>query len=61
MTQLFEDGISSAGPAKRPAVRVAGRDEVVDALHESFEAGEGSAPNGFVGDQREEALSLMGP
>ncbi len=57
--QLFEDGISGGGPAKRLAVHVVGRDEVVDALHELFDAGEGSLPNGFIGDQREEALDLI--
>jgi hypothetical protein len=46
--QLFEDGISGGGAAKRPAVGVAGRDEVVDALHDLFSAGEGSAPNGLA-------------
>lgn len=53
--QLFEDGIGGV----RLTVRVVGRDEVVDALHELFGAGERTAPQGFVGNQREEALDLI--
>ena len=32
---------------------------MVDALHELFGAGERTAPQGFVGNQREEALDLI--
>jgi len=36
-------------------------DEVINALHELFDAGERSSPNGFVGDQCEESLDLIEP
>ncbi len=57
--QLFEDRICGGGPLERLAVRVVGGDEVIDALDELLDAGEGSAANGLVGDQREESLDLV--
>lgn len=54
-------GQLSGGPLERLAIRVVRGDEVVDALHELFDAGEGAPPNGFVGDQREESLDLIEP
>jgi len=36
-------------------------DEVINALHELFDAGEGAALYGLVGDQRKEALDLVEP
>ena len=59
--QLFKDRICGGGPFERLAVRVVRRDEVIDALHELFDAGERAAADGFVGDQREEALDLVEP
>lgn len=38
--QLFKDGIGSCSPPVRPAVLVVSGDEVVDVLHELFDAGE---------------------
>ncbi len=57
--QLYEDGVSSSGPLERLAVRVVCGNEVVDALHELLDAGERTAADGLVGDQREEALDLV--
>lgn len=57
--QLFEDRICGGGPLERLAVRVVGGDEVIDALDKLLDAGEGSAANGLVGDQREESLDLV--
>ena len=59
--QFFEDGIGGGGPCEGLAVRVVGRDEVVDALHELFDAGERAAPIGLVGNQCEEAFDLIEP
>ena len=59
--KLFEDQICSGGPLEWLAVRVVGRDEVINALHELFDAGERAASDGFVGDQREEAFDLIEP
>ena len=57
--QLFEDRICGGGPLERLADRVVGGDEVIDARDELLDAGEGSAANGLVGDQREESLDLV--
>ena len=38
--QLFEDRIRSGSPLERLAFHVVGRDEVIDLLHELFDAGE---------------------
>ena len=59
--QLFEDRIRSGRPAKRLAVAVVVRDEVIDALYELLDAGERTAANGLVGDQREKAFDLVEP
>jgi len=59
--QLLEDRVGSGGPLEGPAVCVVCRDEVVDSLHELFDAGERAAADGLVGDQREEALDLVEP
>jgi hypothetical protein len=45
--QLFQDGVGSGGPPERLAVLVVSGDEVVAALHELFDAGERTAPNGL--------------
>ena len=42
---LFEDGISGSSPLEWPAVGVVRSHEVIDALDELFDAGEGAAPN----------------
>ena len=42
-------------------VVVVNGDEVVDALHEMFDARERTASNGLVGDRREEARDLIDP
>lgn len=59
--QFLEDRISGGGPLEGLAVRVVGRDEVVDALNELFDAGERTAPDCLVGDQREETFNLVEP
>ena len=59
--QLFEDRICCGGPLEWPAVLVVGGDELVDALHELFDAGERASADGFVGDQRKESLDLIEP
>lgn len=59
--QLLEDGIGGGRPLEWLAVRVVRGDEVVDALHELFDAGNGSAPYGLVSDQCEESLDLVKP
>ena len=41
--QFFEDRIGGGGPYEGLGVGVVGSDEVVDALHELFDAGEGAA------------------
>jgi len=41
--QLFKDRICGSGPLEWLAVRVVRRDEVIDALHEWFDAGERAA------------------
>lgn len=48
--QLFKVRIGGGSPLERLAVRVVGGDEVINALHELFDAGERAAPNGLVGD-----------
>ena len=57
--QFFEDRICGGRPLERLAVRVVGGDELIDALDELLDAGEGSATNGLVGDQREESYDLV--
>ena len=59
--QFFKDGIGGGCPLEWLAVGVVRGDEVVDALHELFDAGEGPASNGLVGDQGEESLDLVQP
>ena len=59
--QLVEDRVGGGDPLERLAVRVVGRDEMIDALHQLFDAGERAAADGLVGDQREEALDLVQP
>ncbi len=59
--QLFDDRIGRSGPLERLAIRVVGGDEVIDALHELLDAGERTAADRLVGDQREEALNLIEP
>lgn len=59
--QLLKDRISGSSPFERLAVGVVCGDEVINALHELFDAGERSSPNGFVGDQCEESLDLIEP
>ena len=49
--QLFEDRIGGGSPPKRLAVRVVMRHEMVDALHELFDAGERAAADGLVRNQ----------
>ena len=46
--ELFEDRIRSSSPLEWLAVRVVGRDAVIDALHELLDAGEGDAMDGLV-------------
>jgi hypothetical protein len=38
-----------------------GCDELIEALHELFDTGEGAAADRFVWDQREEVLELIEP
>ena len=59
--ELFEDRISGGRPLEWLAVCVVGGDEVIDALYELLDAGEGSAANGLVGDQSKESLDLVQP
>lgn len=59
--QLFEDGVCGCGPLERLAGRVVCGDEMINALHELFDAGERASADGLVGDQREEALDLVQP
>jgi len=47
---LFEDRIGNGVPLEGPAVRVQGRDELIDALHELPHAGERAASDRLVGD-----------
>ena len=42
-------------------IGVGGGDKMIDALHELFDAGERTSPNGLVGDQGEESLNLIEP
>jgi hypothetical protein len=55
--QPFKDGIGGGGPIEGLPVEVVRHDEVTNALHDLSDAGEGSAPNGFVSDQREESCA----
>ena len=59
--ELFQDRVGGCGPAKRLGVLVVRGHEVIDMLHELPDAGERAAPNGFVGNQREESLDLVEP
>jgi hypothetical protein len=59
--QLFEDRIGGGSPTKRLAIRVVMCHEVVNALHELFDAGEGATADGFVRNQCEESLNLVEP
>ena len=59
--QLLKNRIGSRGPLKRLAVGVVVGDELIDALHELFDAGERAAPDRFVGDQCKKALDLVQP
>ena len=59
--QLLKDRVGGSGPAKGLAGPVVRGDEVIDALNELFDAAEGTAADGFVGDQCEEALDLVQP
>jgi hypothetical protein len=59
--RFLQNGIGGGGPLEGLEVGVMRGYEVVDALHELFDAGEGSAPNGLVSDQREESLDLVEP
>lgn len=59
--ELFEGGIGCGCPLEWLAVRVVCDDEVIDALNELLDAGEGAAADRLVGDQREEALYLVQP
>ena len=56
--QLHQDGVGGSGPTERLGVVVVCGHEMIDALHELFDAGERAAPDGLVGDQCEEALSV---
>ena len=59
--QLLEDRICSGSPLERLAVGVVRGDEVINALHELFDAGERSAADGLVGDQGEASFDLVQP
>ncbi len=59
--ELFKNRICGGRPLERFALGIVVSDELVDALHELFDAGEGSAADGLVGDQREEPLELVQP
>jgi len=59
--QLFEDRVGGGGPLEGLEVRVVRGYEVIDALHELSDAGEGAAADGLVGDPREESFNLVEP
>ncbi len=59
--ELLQNGIGRGGPAKRLGLGVVVGDELIDALHELLDAGEGTSTDGLVRDQREEALDLVQP
>src|SRR5213075_2050262 len=59
--QLRKKRICGGCPFERLAVGVVMRDELIDALHELLDAGERSAPDRLVGDQRKESLDLIQP
>ena len=59
--ELLKNRICGGGPSERLAVCIVVRDELIDALHELLDAGEGAATDGLVGDQGEEALDLIEP
>ena len=46
--QFFEDRVGRGGPLERLAVGVVVGDEVIDALHELFDAGERVVPEIFI-------------
>lgn len=59
--QFLKDRFGGGCPAERLTFLVVVGDEVVDSLHELFDAREGITANGLVGDQREEAFDLVQP
>ena len=59
--QLLDDRVGRSGPAKRLRVRVVVGDELIDALNELLDAGERTAADCLVSDQREESFDLIQP
>lgn len=57
--ELFEDRICGGSPFEGLAVGVVRRNEVIDALHELFNASKRATTDDLVGNQREEALDLV--
>ena len=57
--ELFEDRICGGSPFEGLAVDVVLRNEVIDALHELFNASKRATTDDLVGNQREEALDLV--
>lgn len=57
--ELFEDRICGGSPFEGLAVDVVRRNEVIDALHELFNANKRATTDDLVGNQREEALDLV--
>lgn len=57
--QLLKNGIGRGCPLERLAVFVVVRDELIDALHELLDTGEGASAYGLVGDQCKETLDLI--
>ena len=59
--QLFQDRICSSRPLEGLAVGIVVSDKLVDALNQLLYAGERSATDCFVSDQRKESLDLVQP
>ena len=57
--ELRENGVSGGGPYERATTEIVLGDIGVDLLHELFDAAEGAAPNGLLGDETEPALHLI--
>src|ERR1700756_5508337 len=59
--QLLKNRICGGRPFEGLAVGIVMSDELIDALHELLDAGERSASDRLVSDQRKEALALIEP
>ena len=59
--QLFKVRIGGDSPLERLAVRAVGHDEVIDILHEMFDAGERTSADRRVGDHHKPSFDLIEP